>query len=971
MASAVSTGSQGDGGTFKIKGAVDKSFTDSLAVVEQGAAKVGAATKTWRDHLASLASVLKSGAGVVAALAIEQKNHYEMINAVTKATKDSTVTSQQYINQAIDPLTKEIKELVAAQKEQLAVIKQTQAAQQTSTATTSQLTGSLSSLSTELTGSSDKLNTLKFAAQNAFYGNYTAAITDLIGGLGGYAAAAGVVTTAIAAANTVMSEYETHQKAISAHLDEESSKLAKVTTQWHRYTEVFGGQGKLGGSFQSNLLRPQGMPTIGNPIEVGKWIYNKAFNPDSTVPLYDPSNPRIQSIYRKVAESDIKSTIGGYSSLQVKAMLREAGLDPGDIPGSLKAIESSKVEANRARVSLRGLYADARDGNGTVIVKDEDTAKTLGTDKYSAFKAARSVRANKEDLKQAMAEQDLLYAKLERTKTILEEAKKKTDDFSTALKKFEVAKEQNESILKYLPMAGGRDSLVKARDFAADWYGVLKSKYTEVGGGKSDPASLHKAIISGNKEQEALAKALLDRRKELTDANKAIQDFDRAAEKAEIEAGQKKVALLQEQLELRKAMGKGSFADTASTIQEQLDSLSSKDIRGRTALLNTQQTEHGKFLDSDFKTYVGTYADAYKELAATGTASNADLTKANQRTIQAAKEWKKEYSAVLDQFPQLKEKLEGVLSSTRVNSSQLKTKAQEEALNELRQGNQRRDNAALTTKDRLSANAAATEEVHAKAKAGLISQKQATEELLNLEKARAGMQRAITQGIEEQKRSINALKGTLASNKVTALGDPTDPTKKQQLQDAQKEVLRSKLDAIEQEYQAAIKAGKDQILAAEEASLKKKILVDQEAQHFKAAEDAKTAALKSAQTERLGGSASPLSGLNEGVTGGALQFSGFRSFGSGFGSAARNDSLYSEYQKGKVPDHLSDVLSKRGSYELGASAPAGPTINVNLSLEAIPPNVRHLSKQIGAELASELEHKGLMHGDGAPAMVAR
>lgn len=929
MATApTATGSDSSGGgghVFKIKGAVDSSFTQAIQAAEQGSVKAATAAKSWKESLSNLAGTLKSGALAIGAIVLEQKNHYEMVNAVTKATKEQVTACNQYTTQAIDPLKKELQELVTVQKQYLQTLQQTGSAQATAGAGSTSLTSNLSNLSTSLDSSSDKLNSLKFAAQSAFYGNYTGAVSELIGSLGGYAAAAGTVTAAIALTNAALDQYEQHQKRVSVALDEESKKLQAATNSWKVYSNALN-------------VKPGQITT--------KFFDLKQLSSDSEA---------------------IRSQISGKSALEVQGALSYDQIN--SLGSNLAAVQAQKNQSVAALGQLRILQRQALNGGGRASIRLDqlEAAQAISADKAEQLKNSGVTSAGIDDISRAVKEQQVFIQQTSRSLTLLTEAKKKTDEWASSMSALGKAKDRIADVNEVLKGSGNRSSLVQARDFTSSKVGEVEALYRQLTkGGRTDDASLQDKFVNGSAEERQLARALIERRRDLYRSNQEIKNFDSAREREAIESGQKQVQKLQEGLEFRRASGQSSFSDTASTIESQLAAVNSKDFRTRTSLLNTKQQEHGKYLEADFKEYVGTYQDAYKELSSKGTASVGELTKANQNLISAARAWKKENEGVLEQFPQMKEKLESVLSSTRVESSKITTKTQEEALGKLRQANQQRDDAALNVRDRLKANQDAVDAVNDQAKKGLISQKQAAEELLNLEKGRAGINRTIAQAMDDQKKSINVLKGTLASNKAQLLasggGSPTE------LQEAQKEVLKSKLDGIDQEYQAALKAGKDQTLAAEEASLKKKNLYLQETAAFKAAEDAKTAALKAATADRFGGENSPFSGLNEGVTGSSLKFSGFGSFGKGFGSFGGSQSLYTDYSKGKVPDHLQDTFARKQSFELGGG---GTTINVNLALEAVPPNVKALGAQIGAELGADLDRRNLVYGDGSPAMVGK
>ncbi len=297
----------------------------------------------------------------------------------------------------------------------------------------------------------------------------------------------------------------------------------------------------------------------------------------------------------------------------------------------------------------------------------------------------------------------------------------------------------------------------------------------------------------------------------------------------------------------------------------------------------------------------------------------------------------------------------------------------------LRGGIAKGEDGTMTIVERVAFNKTAIEATNAAFYQGLISQKQKTDELATLEKQRAGLQRQIADGIEQQNKSLNALKGQFAGERLQRLKDALargESRSDGEKQGLESEVLRSKLDAIDEEYQAAIKAGRDQVLAAQQAKLEKERLYESEADKFTQEEERKTAVFREAAKARQGGSASPLVGLDS-LTSGIAGFSGFDSFGKGFSESVYGkgtidglgrSSKFDDYQKSQLPGYLKDQFSRSPSYTAAQqpAVKAGDSYTIHLSAGTISPRVNDLVTEAAREAALEARRRKMTSGDGAP-----
>jgi len=953
-------GPQMSGIEFKVKGSVDPSFTSSMATAVQSTKLAESSGKSWKETLVGLAGGLKGTAAIVASFALEQKRHHDLAKAITGATVDQIKATNKLQTDAIAPLAAQLKELVEVQKQYQANIQQSAQNANGSASAFSGLSSQVATLGTATAGTADKMQGLRDAAQNVAYGDYTGAISGLITTLSGVAVPLAAITGAVALAEAGMDAYEEAQKKAGKEIETDSARLQKASVAWHELDKA------IKEATNSRLNYPgAGSPspdkdkTIGNTTAARTAVrgttaadftsaYNDATKPKST-------DPTVQKAI------DQKSAIDAEKAVVAQ---RIASLE-----GYKQAFRSESIAAANAREEVPT----------SIKIKDAGSAAALGRSGDFA-NSGGIIRAKYADAEKALAGLRKEFSKLSTESGAADEAIKKLNRFADATDAISKKKEALKDFASALAEVGGRANLVRSQEATDKAAGFAKNKYYGLTGSKATDTESLVGVITNDKassKSKELAKELIEWNKKVAASAKAVSDFDAAAAKALVTESREKIAKLQEELDLRKALGKSSAEDQAQTLNKQIELLDPTDTTTRNKLLAKNQEEHGKFLEKDLKDQLGPLQDSYKELQADGNATATQLEAANKKVAKAAQEWRDRNAEILGQFPQIKSSLDQIQSGSRGESNRNKSKSQDEAFSNLKTIIGDQEAAALTTQARLQANKVAVEEVNEAYSKGQISQKQKIEEINVLTKARAGLERTVANEIEAQKKALTNLKATAAAERLARLqgkiergeGGSDAPEKAQELE---KRILRYKLDSIDQEYQAAVKAGKDQVMAAEEASLAKQRLYDAEADKFADAEKKKTDAAKSGDKNRVGGAASPLVGLGEGIKGAAIGTASLGRFGDSFGKYRGYGSSpeFDRYKESSVPEHLKGTFKQPASYEKpGAGAPApGPVQNVYVSVAASD-GMKAAAAALGKAVSDQVKQTKLTSGTGAPEMT--
>ena len=903
---------------FKISGQVDPNFIASVAAAKDNVAKSNAESKGWQATLKSLGGTLGGAAKFVGALALEQQLHHARTKDSVAATKEQAKAIEK-LTSTMAPLATQLKALVDLQTNQIKLApQQTQAIQQQAQAMTS-ATSSAHTFGGAISEGSGHLDGFKNAATSAFSGNFSGAVEQLGSMVSGFAIPVAAATAAVGAMTLALNQFEVSEKAAGKAMEDDSKHVQQLVTSYHGLQAAIAAAKKE--TFQN-----RGASSAGT--------------------FYDQ--------YMKEPEK--------------KDPKAEA------IAAEQKAAEEERVRRDRQVRALQVLRGDVKD-KGHALIRDPKL-KAEFPDHYQDERTP--VRVNSEQLEQKIKELTSSRAEMTKFSSEASKAKVEIDKIADAIASVGKAKDKISDVTAALKELGTRQALVEARDLTQKELGQVGTKYRAATGHNTDVDSLVSTVkdTKSKSSDRELAKEMLALRRTYLDQGKSISEFDDAAAKKIIEANKTKISQLGEELAIRKALGKSSNLDELATVNKQLSMTkdNSDFTSTRTGLLNHKSSliEHGA--EESLKTGILGAQQTYKELAATGTATAAQLSAANSKITAGAVAWRNANAAILGQYPKLKEQVEALLSGARAESGHIQQKTFAEQFQTLKTHIEAGANAAQGLQDRLKATKAAIDETNAAYAKGLITQKQATEELSNLTKERANQERAIAEAMAQQQKSIDALKGKMSGNELKRLeGDKAagrDPAffeqRKEQLQASE---IKSQLKVIDDEYQAAIKGNKDQVLAAEEASLKKKLLYEQEADKFVSEEDRKTNALKAANKNRLGGEASPLVGLNEGASFSGVGFSGFGNFGDNFGKISRTRSAFDSYQDAQLPGAVGDVFKSRQSYEgAGGKAQSSTTNHYNVTAEHMPKGIVEDFCKAASEAA---KYMGAVSGSGAPAMTKR
>ena len=931
---------------FKISGQVDPNFIASVASAKDNVAKSNVESKGWQATLKSLGGTLGGAAKFVGALALEQKLHHDRTKDSVAATKEQSKAIEK-LTSTMAPLAVQLKALVELQTNQIKLApQQTQAIQQQAQAMTS-ATSAAHTFGGAVQEGEGHLDAFRNAAQSAFSGNLTGAVETLGASVAGFVLPVAAAVAAVSLINEGLKTWENSEKLAGKAMEDESKQIVKVTKAWHEYATAIG---KAKGLKDNFLL-------------TGKTA---------------------QQIEAAVKSSSTTANIG---AMFPKDVAKDENKDRADqMRAKGQDIDAQKVKDQLFLAGLKERLFDAETRNSKIKVaniSDPDQAKALGAEdalhaSYYGEDQSMGVPVPLDKLREVIALKEKALnmdrQSLAANKALTAEA----DRYAKAIVFTKVAKERIDEVTDAYSALGGRANLTKSRDYTAGQVKSLSKTFTGLTKIKdtSDEnlQSLRVNDSTSDLDRERI-KALLDAKAKLKAANKAISDFDKEADKERIEAGRKTIAQLEEQLQLRKALGQSNFADVARTRRAQLAAAADGDTQSKTHLQGKTAEEHGQFLEGDLKEQLSGVQQAYKELASTGTATSAQLATANRNVASAALAWKNENAGLLGQYPKLKEQIDSITSAAKVESGHIQQKTFAEQFQTLKSHIEDGANAAQGLQDRLKATKVAIDETNAAYAKGLITQKQATEELSGLAKERANQERAIAEAMAQQQKAVDALKGKLAGHELKRLESDKSSGRDPAFYDQRREKLqadevRAQLKVIDDEYQAAVKGNKDQVLAAQEASLKKKLLFEEEADKFVSEEDRKTNALKAANKNRLGGEASPLVGLNEGASFSGVGFSGFGNFGDNFGKFSHTRSAFDSYQDAQLPGAVGDVFKSKQSYEGGKpqSGSTTTTNHYNVTAEHMPQGIVKDFCKAASEAA---KYMSAVSGDGAPAMTKR
>lgn len=892
---------------------------------------------------------------------------------------------------------------------------------------------SVKSLGGVVDSSSIHFDTLRYAAQNVFSGDLMGAVQTLGSHLANFSGILIGVTAAVGFAKSAMDAYEEVQKATGKAIEEESLQIAKATARWTEYAgaiEKASGKSKylaglkpsddwkedkpgalaMRAATQLILARPQNLGGLGKSshalgaltppsqpqsLILGDLGNRPAFSGGGMLAPLTPQgglqrnlwgyqgpqdpNPFLSRLSFIGGKVDRVKPIDAYSQFEKDATKAKSNAVQDKVAADLSDNSAMKAKAQEVLSRLRVLKKSHAGVLSTKEPLAEEMSLALG--KTEAFQIAKQSDANvpirfkSQELDIAIKRQKEIFEKLSESNKAIEAYKVQVDKVASGLNDSDAKMTRITEAGNTLKGLGSRQYMVDAKSYTADSLKEMQEKYSTITGGKTDDASLAKVLTGkGSKGQRDLAKDLLATRKLLTEQSKAIADFDIEADRKAIEAGRLKVQNLESQLALRKALGTSSTQDVADTLKAELSVVSPKDSASRTSILNKQTEEHGKWLSENLKDYVSDDVEAYKLLQSTGTATAAQLDTANKKVTKSVKDWVAAQGEVLEQYPKIRKEADALANSAKQEGNRIKTKAFDEHYSDLKGKIAKDDNAALNNREKMAANQRSVESTNAALNSGIITQKQHTEELATLEKERANLQRTITSEIEAQKKAIDIQKVSLAKDRLSRYagavargeGGAFATDKKESLT---KEVLSAELKAIDDEYQAAIKGGKDQVLAAEDASLKKKRLWESETEKFRAEQDAQTNAQKQADKDRVGGSASPLVGLNEGAAFSGLKFSGFKSFGEGFGKFAQRRTAFDDFQATQLPDNINSMFKQQQTYERPAAKAGGDTYHVHVDPQWVNPATQQLLEQVGRAMGEAASRRALRVGPGAPSMT--
>lgn len=746
--------------------------------------------------------------------------------------------------------------------------------------------------------------------------------------------------------------YEETQTKLGEQLQEESKLVASATTEWHKMAQTIQNVEALKKGFVpgGSLFAPSGA----SPVEIEKH--------------YKTLGERVKNLSSEAVFDEINKP-GDSSSVAATKSKLQAAVDALGKSGTIltdlrkKAEDLSKIVESQQKAEdeqFRGRYGHY-DKHGDFVQDRErpltDEAKKLA----SLQEQIKTAEFDQRGPKSTIATLNPILAKLQ-----------SIADLDKTLKEDLGRVSESKSITG---VYGGREGLTQQVGFSADVLAQALAKYKSVTGRQTDEASLLQVMRTGTDAERARTGDLVKLFGNLQSAKKELGNFD--------------VGTLEAGLSARKDRGgygtgdplsatrlPDSFEDDElSTIGRERKLLAPHDQKGAADLDRREFKAKQAKGKNSFESTIGGLVDNLDELKAAG-ASAAELLKANKAIADAAAKWKGENATILGQYGELGKEVDKVLEKTKIEAEHAKRAQFGENFAMLKTHITEAGAAAQNFQDRLAANKSAIEDTNAAFAKGLIDQKQRTEELNALDKERGNLNREVLKAQEAQVKVIDGLKGKLAGQELKGLQEQIAQGKgpagaEQQVEQLQGREVAAKLKQIQDEYEIARKGPMGEVLAAQEASLKKQALWQEEVNAFQKAEDAKTSILKAADKNRIGGSASPLVGLNEGAAFSGVQFSGFDKFGDNFGKFHRTKSAFDTYKDAQLPDPVQDAFKSSDKYMSSAQPQmkAGDTINVHLSLQAIPPDVEALGKQIGRKLADVAQHRALVVGDGAPAMM--
>jgi hypothetical protein len=263
--------------------------------------------------------------------------------------------------------------------------------------------------------------------------------------------------------------------------------------------------------------------------------------------------------------------------------------------------------------------------------------------------------------------------------------------------------------------------------------------------------------------------------------------------------------------------------------QREIDAATDPDqIRGLKHEKRGQQTSEG---EKGLADAIRPAKEAYKELEASGTATSAQLVKANAAIKDSIDGWAASNKPLLAQLPDLKKHLEETYEATKIEAGAAAAKKFGEHTLALREKIESIEGAAVTKADQRKANEQAIALVLEQQHQGLLRQRDAAEILIGLDKQRDAIARAgaLADKVQRQKNedvgaSIGAGKlAELEKEKSRGEGNVSD----YQIQALKDQQLQHDLDLINRTKQAEIDAGVSTVLAEQHAVLEKEKLQEQ------------------------------------------------------------------------------------------------------------------------------------------------
>ncbi len=260
-----------------------------------------------------------------------------------------------------------------------------------------------------------------------------------------------------------------------------------------------------------------------------------------------------------------------------------------------------------------------------------------------------------------------------------------------------------------------------------------------------------------------------------------------------------------------------------------------------------------------------------------------------------------------------------------------------------------RDNAAVFTRDKIVAADANIRDVNEQIAKHMLSQKAGAEELLKVTHARAALEKTVKIELEAQKEALNKIQGSSAHDMVARIeraqaSGTGGAFAEQDKQKAKKDEVQSALSTIDAKFESTMRKDGEagRVLATAEAVAEKKKLYQSEADKFIEEQQRMTKAAEAEAAKRMGGSASPLVGLNEGMHFSGVQTSGFAAFGDNFGKSmlGKDKSAFSTYKNAQVPGYQKDTFHKAQSFEPGGHAAPSTTTNT-LNVNGVKGEMTH------------------------------